>query len=176
VLLTRTRFWEKNDHIYGGSTTTDLMTGVIIYPSDNAPNEKTGSKSNPSVTKGPGVLMASYTWGQDARRLGAMTASQREEFTTKQAALVHPELKERGMIIERNSWAWDTYRWSGGAFALYQPGQFARLHRHVVAPEGPIYFAGEHCSHSHSWMQGALESAEAAVATLASQYGTKQGG
>jgi len=46
------------------------------------------------------------------------------------------------------------------------PGQFARMHRHVVAPEAQIYFAGEHCSHSHSWMQGALESAENAVDAL----------
>jgi monoamine oxidase len=174
VLLTRNRFWEKNDEIFGGSTTTDLMTGPIIYPSDNAPNDETGKKSDPSVTNGPGVLMASYTWGQDARRLAAMPATEREEFATKQAALVHPELKQRGMIIGRSSWAWDNYRWSGGAFALYQPGQFARIHQHVVAPEGRIYFAGEHCSRSHSWMQGALESAEVAVNALATRYDARQ--
>jgi len=28
-----------------------------------------------------------------------------------------------------------------------------------VAPEGRIYFAGEHASLAHSWMQGAFESA-----------------
>ena len=65
-----------------------------------------------------------------------------------------------------DSWAWDTYQWAGGPFALYMPGQFARMHRHVVAPEGRIHFAGEHCSRSHSWMQGALESAHDAVKVL----------
>ena len=43
------------------------------------------------------------------------------------------------------------------------PGQHTALHRHVVAPEGRIYFAGEHASLTHTWMQGALESALVAV-------------
>jgi monoamine oxidase len=51
------------------------------------------------------------------------------------------------------------------------PGQFAALHRHVVAPDGRIYFAGEHCSRSHSWMQGALDSAEEAVNAMAARVG-----
>jgi monoamine oxidase len=39
------------------------------------------------------------------------------------------------------SWSWDNHRWAGGTFAFYTPGQFAALHRHVIAPEGWIYFA-----------------------------------
>jgi monoamine oxidase len=35
--------------------------------------------------------------------------------------------------------------------------------RRLVAPEGRIVFAGEHASLSHTWMQGALESALVAV-------------
>jgi monoamine oxidase len=37
------------------------------------------------------------------------------------------------------------------------------LYRHVIAPEGRIYFAGEHASLAHTWMQGALESGLRAV-------------
>jgi monoamine oxidase len=33
----------------------------------------------------------------------------------------------------------------------------------VTAPEGRIYFAGEHASLAHTWMQGALESGLRAV-------------
>jgi monoamine oxidase len=171
ALLTKYRFWEKKCGIYGGSTSTDLMSGPIIYPSDNAPNEATGKKPDPAVSDRPGVLLACYTWGQDARRLGAMPATQREDFVIQQASKVHSELSESGMILERASWAWDSYRWCGGAFAFYQPGQFARIHQHVIQPEGRIYFAGEHCSHSHSWMQGALESAESAVDAIVTRAG-----
>jgi len=166
ALLTKSRFWEKEHSIYGGASTTDLMTGAIVYPSDNALNQDGTELRDPDVSNRPGVFIPCYTWGQDARRLGAMPASEREEFVIRLVSKVHPQLKEPGMILGQASWAWDTYRWCGGTFAFYQPGQFTRLHRHVVKPEGRIYFAGEHCSHSHSWMEGALESAESAVNAL----------
>jgi monoamine oxidase len=167
VLLTKERFWEKNDGIFGGSSTTDMITGSLIYPSDNAGDDDGTKPLDPSVSDRPGVLIASYSWGQDARRLGAMPASAREDLAIRQVSQVHPELvKYPDMILARASWAWDSYRWCGGAFAFYQPGQFTRMHQHVMQPEGRIHFAGEHCSHSHSWMEGALESAETAVEAL----------
>ena len=45
-----------------------------------------------------------------------------------------------------------------GAFALFAPEQQTTLQADIVAPEGRIYFAGEHCSLYHAWIQGALES------------------
>ena len=92
AVLTKNRFWETNHGIFGGTSSTDMIIGSIVYPSDNAPDEKTGRKPEPSVSNGPGVLIVSYAWGQDPRRLGAMTASEREEFATSQAARLHPEL------------------------------------------------------------------------------------
>jgi monoamine oxidase len=160
VALTKRRFWETDDRIFGGTTTTDLMTGSIYYPSDNAQGKQE------SVSRGPGVLILSYAWGQDARRLGAMSASEREQFALSQASKIHPKLSEPGMVLKTASWAWDQYRWASGAFAFYLPGQFTRIHHHVVEPVERIHFAGEHCSHGHSWMQGALESAEAVTKAL----------
>ncbi|MCA1458774.1 FAD-dependent oxidoreductase [Bradyrhizobium sp. BRP22] len=166
AVLTKNRFWEKKHGIFGGTSTTDLMTGAIVYPSDNAKDKDGTEPLDPAMSDRPGVLIASYSWGQEARRLGAMPASEREEFAIREVAKVHPELEYPGMVLHRMSWAWDTYRWCGGAFAFYQPGQFARIHQDLIRPEGRIYFAGEHCSHSHSWMEGALESAESVVDAL----------
>ena len=45
-----------------------------------------------------------------------------------------------------------------GAFALFEPGQQKRLHAHIIEPEGRIYFAGEHASREHAWIDGAIES------------------
>jgi monoamine oxidase len=171
ALLAKDRFWEKRNGIYGGSTTTDLISGSIIYPSDNAANDEGTRPRDPSISDKPGVFIASYSWGQDARRLGAMPATERESLVIQQVLQVHPELDDPGMILARASWAWDSYRWCGGAFAFYQPGQFMRMHWHVIQPEGRIYFAGEHCSHSHSWMEGALESAEKAVDAVLARAG-----
>jgi monoamine oxidase len=86
-----------------------------------------------------------------------------------QVSQIHPELMDRD-AIDRATWAWDTYRWCGGAFA-FTGRVVSRIHQHVIQPEGRIYFAGEHCSHSHSWMQGALESAESAVDALLARAG-----
>jgi monoamine oxidase len=178
LVPTNTRVWETDDKIFGGNSFTDLMISSIFYPSDNS-KKKEGSTTkereaiDAAKSKGPGVLVASYAWGQEARRLGNMTASQREELAIKMAGKVHGSLERPGVIRrdEVRSWAWDNHPWAGGAFAFYMPGQFAALHRHVVAPEGRIYFAGEHCSRSHSWMQGALDSAEEAVNAMAARVG-----
>ena len=142
LVPTTKRVWETVDGIYGGSSATDMLIGPMFYPSDNAridPNSTDISPRSSEISNGPGVLVASYTWGLDARRLGNMPASQREELTIRLAAKVHPELDSPG--VRRNevrSWFWDQHRWSGGAFAFYMPGQFATLHRHVVAPEGSL--------------------------------------
>jgi monoamine oxidase len=169
LVPTSTRFWETDPKhpIFGGATYTDLMTGSVYYPSDNAVDR------DPKKSKGPGVLVASYCWGQDARRLGAMSATERAKFAVAQVSKIHPELSHPGMVRwdEVQSWAWDDWPWAGGAFAFYMPGQFQSLHQAVIRPEGRVYFAGEHCSHSHTWMQGALESAETAVAAMLSGWG-----
>jgi monoamine oxidase len=43
------------------------------------------------------------------------------------------------------------------------PGQHTTLYKDLLTPEGRIYFAGEHASLAHTWMQGALESGLQAV-------------
>jgi monoamine oxidase len=53
---------------------------------------------------------------------------------------------------------WHDDPFTGGAFALFAPDQQTRLHEHVVKPEGRIYFAGEHTSLAHAWIQGAIDS------------------
>jgi monoamine oxidase len=146
------RFWEADDGIHGGGTYTDLPTGTTWYPSSNV------EAKDPRVSKSPGVLLASYTWGQSARRLAMLTHRERSAVVLQHLARVHPQLREPGLVRETASWSWDNHPYAGGAFAWFNPGQHSALHRHIVAPEGRIYFAGEHASLAHTWMQGALDS------------------
>lgn len=157
LAVTARRFWEQDDHIYGGGTFTDLPTGTTWYPADNA------TARDPTVSAAPAVFLASYSWGQTARRWAAMPHRQRSEVALRHLARVHPQLRDAAVVPRTASWSWDTHPWSSGAFAWFLPGQHVALHRHVVAPEGRIYFAGEHTSLTHTWMQGALESALVAV-------------
>jgi monoamine oxidase len=110
------------------------------------------------------VLLASYTWGQAARRLGVLIHKDAEEFVKHNLAKFHPQLATEEKLLDRIvTWNWDTHKWSSGAFAWFLPGQHSALHQHIVAPEGRIYLAGEHASLTHTWMQGALDSAVCAV-------------
>ena len=146
------RFWETDDGIFGGGTFTDLPTGTTYYPSDNA------QAKDPRVSAAPAVMLASYSWGQTARRLASLPPAERAAVTLRHVARVHPQLADPGMVRSTASWSWDNHPYSGGAFAWFSPGQHTGLHRHIVAPEGRLFFAGEHASLTHTWMQGALES------------------
>lgn len=157
LAVTKRRFWETDDGIYGGGTFTDLPTATTYYPADNA------QARDPAVSNKPSVFLASYSWGQQARRLGSLEPSVQREVVLTQLSKVHPQLAEPGMVARTVGWSWDRHPWSGGAFAWFNPGQHSALHAHLLEPEGRIHFAGEHASLAHTWMQGALESALRAV-------------
>jgi len=165
LAVTARRFWEQDDGIYGGGSFTDLPTGTTWYPSDNA------EARDPRVSAAPGVLLASYTWGQAARRWASMSHTARSRAALAHLARLHPQVAGPDAVRRTASWSWDTHPWSGGAFAWFLPGQHVALHRHVVAPEGRIHFAGEHASLAHTWMQGALESALVAVREMLAAAG-----
>jgi monoamine oxidase len=157
LAVTARRFWESDDGIFGGGTYTDLPTGITYYPADNA------RARDPRVSARPAVMLASYTWGQDARRLAALAHRERSTLALQHLTRVHPQLGEPNMVRRTASVSWDDHPWSSGAFAWFLPGQHTALYRDVVAPEGRVFFAGEHASLAHTWMQGALESALRAV-------------
>ena len=144
LFQTKTRFWERTDGIVGGTTATDLPIRRICYPSHSDPNDERGT------------LLASYTWGQDASRWAAMDDEERIEQALEDVAKIHPEVLEEFEVGATHAWYDDPY--ARGAFALFEPEQETRLQADIVRPEGRVYFAGEHCSLWHAWIQGALES------------------
>lgn len=154
-----TRCWEKDDGIFGGGTITDLPTGMTYYPSDNPTRDA-------KVSAGPGVLLASYSWGMASRRLAVGSPEEVVKRTVKHLSAVHPGLAEKGAVLDSAVWNWDTHRWTAGGFAWFLPGQHTEFHRHLLEPEGRIVLAGEHASLAHSWMQGAIESGLHAVQSI----------
>jgi monoamine oxidase len=137
------RVWEADDGIFGGATVTDLPIRRINYPT-------------PDPTTSRGVLLASYTWSQDALRWGAMDEETRLEEALDDVSRIHPRIRDVYEVGASHAWYDDRY--ANGAFALFAPEQQTTLQADIVRPEGRIYFAGEHCSLYHAWIQGALES------------------
>lgn len=130
------RSWEIEDGIYGGGTYTDLPIGMIYYPSDNAETH------DRSVSRGPGVLLASYTWGMPARRLAALSPLQRSDLVIHNLARAHPRARKARMVEEVVSWCWDNNPYSQGAFCWFSPGQHEQLYQYLIQPEGRVFFAG----------------------------------
>ena len=112
---------------------------------------------------GRGVLLASYTWAEDAQRWGSLKPDARIIQALDDVAEIHPQITQEFEVGA--SWMWHDDEFAGGAFALFDPGQQTLLHEEIVKPEGRIHFAGEHASLYHAWIQGAFESGlRAAVA------------
>jgi monoamine oxidase len=152
LVIANRRFWETDDGIYGGGSFSDTPLATTYYPSDNA------EAKDPRVSAGPGVLLASYSWGAAARRLASLPHRDRADVVLRHLARIHPQIGAPGMVRQTASWSWDNHPYSSGAFVLFTPGQHTALQKDIVAPEGRIHFAGEHASLTHSWIQGALES------------------
>jgi monoamine oxidase len=139
----RRRFWEIDDGIFGGGSVTDLPIRNVFYPEQGRET-------------GRGVLLASYTWSEDAQRWGSLSAADRISEAVDQLAHIHPQIEAE--FEAGASWMWHDDEFAGGAFALFDPGQQTLLHEAIVAPEGRFHFAGEHASLAHAWIQGAIES------------------
>ncbi len=139
----RRRFWEEDEGIYGGGTVTDLAIRNLYYPEHGRET-------------GRGVLLASYTWADDAERWASLSPRDRLEQAIENIAEIHPQIihEYEGGV----SWSWHDDPYAGGAFALFEPEQQTLLYKSIIAPEGRIHFAGEHASLAHAWIQGAIES------------------
>jgi len=137
------RFWEEDDGIFGGGTLTDLPIRNLYYPDHGRET-------------GRGVILASYTWSEDAQRWGSLKPDDRIVQALDDVAEIHPQITKEYEV--GTSWMWHDDEFAGGAFALFDPGQQTLLYEEIVKPEGRIHFAGEHASLYHAWIQGAFES------------------
>lgn len=87
----------------------------------------------------------------------ALDAMVRAEFAT-----IRPASEGRVRLREVIRWTADNPV-SGGAYMHWAPGQIARWAEAMVRPAGRVHFAGEHTSHLHTGMEGAMEAGERAA-------------
>ncbi|WP_017382049.1 flavin monoamine oxidase family protein [Paenisporosarcina sp. TG-14] len=140
----KSRFWE-DDGIQGGHTATDLPIRFSYYPSH-------GIGDN-----GPGVIIASYTWEDDAIPWIGLSEENRIQQALKNLATIHGQ-QVYDEFITGASYRWALNPYSGGAFSLFKPEQETELFHAISSPEGRVHFAGEHTALPHGWIQGAIES------------------
>jgi monoamine oxidase len=138
------RFWEEDDHIYGGHSITNVF-GNISYPSYGWQGEK-------------GVLLGYYNFDSDAIEISAMPHEERVRYALEMGSKVHPEVYQREFETGF-SVAWHLIPYSLGGWASWSSDARQEAYPVLNEPDGRIVLAGEHLSYMTGWMSGAIESA-----------------
>ncbi|NXD88793.1 OXLA oxidase, partial [Halcyon senegalensis] len=147
VLACSRRFWER-DGIHGGQSITDRPARFIYYPSHN-------------FSSGVGVVLASYTWNDDADFFLALPNATAVDIVLQDLADIHNVSKEvlevicQCHVVQR----WQTDRHSQGAFAAFTPYQFTDYSAALFQHEDRVFFAGEHTAQPHAWIETSMKSA-----------------
>ena len=151
-LQMKRRFWEEDDHIYGGHIYTDTK-GV-------------GSISLPSYgwQADTGVLLGYYAFGAEAAAISAKSPADRAAFAVTAGQKVFPQYAENFETAYSQSWHLEKYNLGG--WAEWSPEGRADAYPVLCAPDGRVYLSGEHLSYLGGWQAGAIESAWAQIAAL----------
>lgn len=171
----KTRWWKgfyKNTGLFGGVSSSDLPISNVVYPSWNDGDDTAA------------VLMVSYSWAQDATRMGALVPEYKkgEREPKKEDEIVRVCLENlvklwsneenppsleflNEQYITHHAWAWSHDPYTGGAFALFGPGQFSHLYPpfQKLLCGRRLSICGEAVSAHHAWISGALDSAYVSV-------------
>lgn len=174
VLNFRERFWEALEQpILGGASITDEIACQIFYPSHPDGRNRIKAHSlpiqfpsidpeavratSPVRAPGPGVVIGSYAWGTNARRLGALSREARVDLVRRCMRTVHGRQVDE-FFDGGDSMAWEQYRWSAGAFSQPLVRGLQLFRDDAMQPEHRLHFSGEHLSPDPGWIQGSIRS------------------
>lgn len=159
LLQFKKRWWEKylahleqEGEYGGGGMVTDLPIRYLMFPVKDAAQFQDGQQR--------GVVMASYTFEQDATELGSMQPQHRLRLAIENMAQIFGKEHIYSNIETGASQIWPADEMAGGsAFAYFGPEQKSQLYKSIIQPSwnGIAHFAGEHASYTHGWIQGAFE-------------------
>ncbi|HWE74255.1 MAG TPA: flavin monoamine oxidase family protein [Stellaceae bacterium] len=145
------RFWEAENHIYGGISWVKAPTALVWYPSDHFFSSKA-------------ILLGAYSTARDdVDALAAMPLA--EQFALSRAAIegLHPGHGKD--LSAPMAIAWSNVPYTYGIAARW-PSDNDPRYALLNTPDGPFYFAGEHLSHVGAWQEGAILSAWRAIGLL----------
>lgn len=146
------RFWEQDEQIYGGITSTDLPIGQISYPSYGY------------GAKGPGTLLAAYSNGSYAYEFTSLPPAERVQRALAWGAQIHPQYKDEfanGIAV-----GWHRVPWSQGCFGIWTEQSRATHYKNLCQLDGRFVIAGEHASYVGGWQEGGIASALDAIGRL----------
>jgi monoamine oxidase len=139
----KSKFWET---IKIGNIISDLPIRYTYRPSHNI------------GAPGPGVMLGSYSWGQNANLWSSLPEDERIREALQNLYKIYGEQVYKEFSTGA-SYSWAENQFSAGCFTLFAPNQASDFSDQLYLPEHRIHFAGEHTSPFHGWVEGAIESA-----------------
>jgi monoamine oxidase len=147
------RFWEEDEHIFGGISYTDLPIRQISYP---CAGYNAGGK---------GVLLGAYIFGgPNSYEFTAMSPAERIALAIEYGAQIHPQYRsefETGVCV-----AWPRSPFSLGCAGEWTEETRREHYDNLCQIDGRIVLAGEHASYIPAWQEGAVLSALDAITRL----------
>lgn len=142
------RFWKEENF----SMISDTTSHYYFHSSQSQPGKE-------------GILTA-YAVGEKADVLSSQSDERRMRIVASDIAPLDDEAPKKARRII--SYAWQRDPFTDGAYALYRPGQWFGLRPVLARPHGKVLFAGEHIADWQGFMEGAIETGEAAADALVS--------
>ena len=146
------RFWEQDDLIYGGVTSTDI-TGqrILSYPSDNLFGQSHGDT---------GVILGYYPIGGASVPISNLSIDERIEFAISAGEKVHPGNYRKHFTGEAMSVAWHKMKYALAGWNRWTRRGRSRAFPTVQEGDKRIFISGDIASPALSgWMAGAIEGA-----------------
>jgi monoamine oxidase len=116
---------------------------------------------------GRGGILCSYSIGDkaddiasepDDMKVARWITKDVHEAIRRKTRLPHP------LAVARQPW--QNEEWIGGAYAFYRPGQWFKIRPALAKPFLRVQFAGEHIADEQGFMEGAVNTGEAAADNL----------
>lgn len=156
LLQYRQRWWEKIFTEAGqgldGGLVTDLPIRYTMFPKTEGNSQFAHSDR--------GVVMAAYTFEQDATVLGALSPERRIRLAAENLDRIFPGHGTLDLLEVGASQVFPADELTGGsAFCYFGPNQKSYFLGAMQEPdwEKRVFFAGEQASFTHGWIQGAFE-------------------
>jgi monoamine oxidase len=140
------RFWKAENF----SMVSDVTSHYYFHSTQNQPGKQ-------------GIL-TSYAIGEKADVLASQAEQRRMRIITNDLIDLDKDAPKHARGIA--SYAWQRDEFTDGAYALYKPGQWFGIRPILARPHGKVLFAGEHIADWQGFMEGAIETGEAAAAAL----------
>ncbi len=154
------RIW-RTRHRSGGATFSDLAVQTTWETS--------------RMQAGKAGILTNFVGGRHGLEIAEGTPKQQADLAAGQLDAIFPGLSAAREGAREARFDWPTHAWSLGSYACFLPGQWTGLRGAIGEPVGNLHFAGEHCAlDNQGFMEGGLESGEAAAAAILATAGARR--